>query len=502
MKILSAESIREIDAKTIEYKQILSYELMELAANAFFYYFIQKYNGLKRSIYIFCGTGNNGGDGLAVSRLMHEMGYNVKVFVLKISDSFSTDCELNLDRAKKAGVNTLIINSVKDIPSFGDNQIIIDAIFGTGLSRELSDLVKDVIININQNINSVVSIDVPSGLFLNKKTELAVKATETITFQIPKLALYLPDNASFVGQLSIVDIGLSAKAINDAMTDTYLINFENMLSELKPLLKFAHKGTFGHALIIGGSEGKIGAISLASRAALKSGCGLVSAFVPQCGLIPLQSYLPEAMVIQDAHQSHISSVSHNILPNAVAIGMGMGKHKETQEALHQFLQDNELPIIIDADALNILSENKDWLYSLKANTILTPHPLELSRLIGKWEDDFEKIRLTRSFALKYHIIVVLKGAHTLIVDSTDVYVNSSGTTALATAGSGDVLSGIIAGLLAQGYKPLIAAQLGVYIHGMTANVTASEINARSFIATDIIDNIGKVYNTMKYNDEN
>ena len=500
MKILSAESIREIDAKTIEYKQIFSYELMEKAANAFFYYFIEKYNGTKRSIIIFCGTGNNGGDGLAVARLLHEMGYKVQAFVVKNSKRFTPDCELNLERAKKTGLDTTMINSEKDIPTVEDNQIIIDAIFGTGLSRELSGLAKDVIVNINQSKATVVSIDIPSGLFLNEHTELAVRATETITFQIPKLALYLPDNASFVGQLSIVDIGLSAKAIADAVTDTYLLTFERMSSQLKPLPKFAHKGSFGHALIIGGSIGKIGSISLASSAALKSGCGLVTAFVPQCGLNPLQSYFPEAMVIQDSNQSHISSITYDIRPDAIAIGMGIGKHAETQKALQQFLQYNNTPLIVDADALNILSENKDWLTFLKPGTILTPHPLELSRLIGQWENDFEKIAMTRAFAKLYHIIVVVKGTHTLIIDSDQIYVNSSGTPALATAGSGDVLSGIIAGLLAQGYEPLIAAQLGVYIHGMTANVTAREINARSFIASDIIDNIGKVYNTMSFHD--
>ncbi|MFA7065530.1 MAG: NAD(P)H-hydrate dehydratase, partial [Dysgonamonadaceae bacterium] len=265
--------------------------------------------------------------------------------------------------------------------------------------------------------------------------------------------------------------------------------------------KFAHKGTQGHALIIGGSLGKIGAVSLASKAALKSGCGLVTAYVPECGLIPLQSNFPEAMVIQDHNPTHISSISFDIKPDAIAIGMGMGKHEETQQALQQFLHYNQTPLVVDADALNILSENSYWLSMLQSNTILTPHPGELSRLIGHWENGFQKIELTRAFAQKYQVIVVVKGAHTLIIDSTHIYVNSSGTPALATAGSGDVLSGILAGLLAQGYDPMEAAQVGVYIHGMTATITSDEINPRAFIAGDIIDNIGRAYNRLDFHEE-
>ena len=202
------------------------------------------------------------------------------------------------------------------------------------------------------------------------------------------------------------------------------------------------------------------------------------------------------MVVQDGNQSHLSSISYNIKPSAIAIGMGMGQHDETKQALHEFLQITSTPLVIDADALNILSDNYDWISYLQPNTILTPHPGELSRLIGDWDDDFHKIALTREFASKQSLIGVIKGANSLIIDSNNLYVKSSGTPALATACSGDVLSGIIAGLLAQDYEPIIAAQLGVYIHGMTANVTSGIINPRSFIATDIINNIGEVYDRM------
>ncbi|MDD4730259.1 MAG: NAD(P)H-hydrate dehydratase, partial [Dysgonamonadaceae bacterium] len=478
---------------------IASHELMEMAATAFFDYFAHRYNVKENSVALFCGTGNNGGDGVAVARLLHDVGYRVKVFLIEISSNYADDCALNIDRAQKKGVDITRVTSVNQTPDLGDVNVIIDAIFGTGLSRELNGLAKDVIERINKAQKTVVAIDVPSGLFMDKRTSLAVKASETVTFQIPKLPLFLPNNHQFVGKLSIVDIGLHTKAIDEAKTNMFYLTDVAMADKLKPLAKYAHKGTQGHALIIGGSLGKIGAISLASRAALKIGCGLVTAYIPQCGVVPLQSYFPEGMVIQDNNYSHISSISYDIEPNAVAIGMGMGKHTETKHALKEFLENvvsTISPIVIDADALNILAENKNWLSLLKPNTILTPHPGELERLIGKWEDDFEKIALTRAFAQKYNVIVIVKGAHTLIVNSTHLHVNSSGTPALSTAGSGDVLSGIIAGLLAQRYQPLVAAQLGVFIHGMTANVTSNEINPRTFIATDIIDNIGKVYNTM------
>ena len=496
MKILTSNAIRAVDAKTIEYNKIFSHQLMERAARAFFYHFASNYSSNENAVALFCGNGNNGGDGIAVARILHSVGYLVKLFIVETSSIYSDDCSLNIDWAKKAGVDITTIVSVDQIPSLDNINVVVDAIFGTGLSRPLSGLSKEVIERINSAQKTVISIDIPSGLFMDKPTTIAVEATETVTFQIPKLSLFLPDNSHFVGHLSIVDIGLDAKAIAEADTDMYYLTDAAMANKVKPLAKFAHKGTQGHALIIGGSLGKIGAITLASKAALKSGCGLITAFVPQCGMSVIQCSFPEAMVVQDENQSHLSSISYDIKPDAIAIGMGMGQHNETKRALDDFLHNTSTPMIIDADALNILSENPDWLQCLQPNTILTPHPKELSRLVGSWQDDFQKIALTREFAHKYNLIVVIKGAHSLIIDSDNLYVNSSGSPALATAGSGDVLSGIIAGLLAQGYEALLATQLGVYIHGMTANVASELINPRSFIATDIIENIGKVYDRM------
>lgn len=501
MKILSSKAIKEVDNKTIKNNEMLSQDLMENAAMEFFLHFINRDycdTSRKISIAIFSGVGNNGGDGAAVARLLHNSIFQVKLFVVQVSDNFSSDCSYNIDRAKNVGVNVEIITSVDEIPNLQNVDIVIDAIFGTGLSRPVIGLQKEVIETINSAQKTTISIDVPSGLFMDKQTDFAINATETVTFEIPKLSLFLPQNNQFVGDLSMIDIGLDQKAIAEMDTDKYFLTFNDLKNKLMPVARFVHKGTQGHTLIIGGSLGKIGSIVLSSKAALKSGCGLVTAYTPQCGVNILQSSFAEAMVVQDEGSAHISNICYDIKPSAIAIGMGMGQHVETGKALYHFLQKNRsVPMVIDADALNILSTNKEWMQNLTPNTILTPHPGELERLIGPWSDDFEKINLTQKLARKYNVIVVIKGAYTLIIDSSNLYVNSSGSEALATAGSGDVLSGIIAGLLAQGYAPLDAAQLGVYVHGLTTHESVSTINPRSFVATDIIENISSVYNLFE-----
>ncbi len=493
MKILSAEQIREVDAKTIAYEKISSLELMKRAANAFFDWFIEHYNDKSQPVIIISGVGNNGGDGLVVARLLAKSGFHVKVWVAEYNKKYSEDRAHNFRRAKVENIPQKIITSEKDIPDFSDSGIIIDAIFGTGLSRDVTGVTRKLIDRINESGKTVISIDVPSGLFLDKKTEFAVQASETVTFQIPKLALFLPGNHHFVGNVSVVSIGLNEQAIEEAVSSTFFINKKVIKSKLKPLSKFAHKGTQGHALIVGGSLGKSGAVCLASKAALKIGCGLVTAYVPKCATAIVPAVCPEAMVLEDVSENYITNISFDLMPDAVGIGVGFGKNSETTEALHHFLQHNHSPFVVDADGLNILSENKTWLELLPPKTILTPHPKELARLIGEWNDDFEKIEKVKKFSLNYNVIVLVKGAYTLVVDGEKIYVNSSGSPALATAGSGDVLTGIITGLLAQSYSPLDAACIGVFVHGFTAEISHKTIHPRSFVASDIIENIGNAY---------
>ena len=281
------------------------------------------------------------------------------------------------------------------------------------------------------------------------------------------------------------------------MTNPIYINQKEILKRYKQPDKHTHKGIQGHALIIGGSYGKIGAVSLCSKACLKTGCGLVTIFIPKCGYTILQTAISEVMVLTDIQEEKISNITFEITPQAIGIGPGLGQAVETQNALYQFLKTNKIPLVIDADALNIISKNKKMLALLQPKTIITPHPKELERLIGKWDSEEEKMSKTISFSKQYEIIVVMKGAPTHIIDSEIVYLNTTGNAALATAGTGDVLTGMISSLLAQSYEPVSAAILGVYLHGLTADIALPETGYQSFIASDVIANIGKAFLSLE-----
>ncbi len=275
--------------------------------------------------------------------------------------------------------------------------------------------------------------------------------------------------------------------------DPILISSEEIITRYKPISINTHKGLQGHALIIGGSYGKIGAISLASRAALKTGCGLVSVFIPRCGYVPLQSANPEVMVLTDENENCISNIDFPFSPNAIGIGPGMGLDYNTQRAFQHFLKGNDIPLVVDADAINGLAHNPASLYYLKTKTILTPHAKEFERLVGTWNTDEEKINKAFEFSQKFDLILVLKGAPTLIIDGEHLYENTSGNPALATAGSGDVLTGIITSLLAQSYAAVDAAIIGVYLHGLCADLKDRNSSTQSFIASDIIDKLGAAF---------
>jgi hydroxyethylthiazole kinase-like uncharacterized protein yjeF len=275
------------------------------------------------------------------------------------------------------------------------------------------------------------------------------------------------------------------------------IDRNEILKRYKPIAENTHKGIQGHALLIGGSYGKIGAMCLSSKAALKAGCGLVTAFIPKCGYEILQIANPEVMVITDDHEKHLSEIDFDLKPNAVGVGPGMGQERATQKAFHDFLSNTNVPLVIDADALNILSQNPSWMTLVPSKTILTPHPKELERLIGKWLTEEEKFQKTIAFSVMNKVIIVMKGAPTYIIDGEIVYLNTTGNAALATAGSGDVLTGILTSLLAQAYKPCDAAILGVYLHGLTADIALPETGYQSFIASSIIEYLGKAYLSLE-----
>lgn len=281
------------------------------------------------------------------------------------------------------------------------------------------------------------------------------------------------------------------------MKSTIPINKSEILKRYKPIKADTHKGIQGHALLVGGSYGKIGAMTLSSKACLKTGCGLVTVFIPRCGYKIVQTANPEVMVLTDISVKYITKIVFDFVPKAIGIGPGIGQDIETHTALHRFVKTNEIPLVIDADALNILSQNKQWLTFLPEKTIFTPHQKELERLIGTWDSDVEKIEKTITFSKQNNLIMVLKGAPTKIIDSDTIYENTTGNAALATAGTGDVLTGMITSLLAQSYEPIDAAILGVYLHGLTADIALPETGYQAFIASDCIEHIGKAYLSLE-----
>lgn len=498
MKILSAEQTRNVDKYTIEHEPIPSIDLMERAAHAFTDWFISHFSP-KYKVAIVCGAGNNGGDGLAVARMLLEKKYQVETFAIKKSDEASIDFKINEKRLKETK-SIREITGDKDIPSFEEFDVIIDAIFGSGLSRKVEGLHADVVETINKSCKTVVSIDIPSGLFADHHTfpGAVVEAHHTVSFQLPKLAFFFPENAEYVGQWHILDIGLMAEAIDQQKSHYHMLTSAMIGTLLKPRRKFAHKGDHGKALIMSGSYGKMGAAVLCARAALRTGIGLLTMYIPTCGYDIIQSTVPEAMVIPDEGDHFLTSYTDLENYDAVGVGPGIGKEQETVYSLMQSIQTYGKPMVIDADGLNIISEHREMLEILPGNTIITPHPKEFERLVGSWSDDFEKTELQKALAKEHDIIVILKGAHTAVaLPSGDVFFNSTGNPGMATGGSGDVLTGIVTSLLGQGYAPEEAAKVGVFLHGLAADIAAEVIGEIGMVAADITDFIPEAYQQFK-----
>lgn len=504
MKIVSAEQQYNADKITIEKEQITSLELMERAGGQIFEWLDSRLEGVPVPVHIFCGIGDNGGDGMVVGRLLIEHGYNVVIYVVNYSDKRSENFLYNYDRIKKVTKNwPIIIKREAHFPKITSEDVVIDAIFGIGLSRSPEGWVKKLITYLNETEAFKLSIDIPSGLFANKALEdeeAVFLANHTLTFQAPKLAFFLPKTAPFVRDFEVLDIGLDSDFLDDLKPLAHLITLFEAKNLYKYRDKYAHKGTFGHALIVGGSYGKIGAAVLASKAAFKIGAGLVTAFVPKCGYNILQTTIPEAMVATDKEDEIITNIAIDFEPTAIGIGMGIGKNKATAEALTKLFKTQNAPMVIDADALNILAENKEVLKLLPKSSILTPHPGELKRLIGAWKDDYEKLEKVKKFSKKNEAVVIIKGAFTTIVYMDNLYINSTGNPGMATGGSGDALTGAITGLLCQGYNILQASLFGVYLHGLAGDNAANVIGYEALMASDIIDNLGKAYMELFTND--
>lgn len=497
MKLFSKEQIYKGDKITATKQKITSTELMERAGIQIFNWFHYRLQGEQVPIHVFCGIGNNGGDGLVVARHLITHGYNVKTYVVNCSDKRSKDFLVNYDRIKETTKKwPEMLNCNDDFPVIGTEDIIVDAVFGIGLNRPADDWVKGLFQHFKASKAFTLAIDMPSGLYADKvpKDENGVVwANYTLSFASPKLVFFLPDTAKFTQQWEILDIGLDPEYLASTETEAELLGKNEMLQLYKPREKFSHKGDFGHTLIIGGSYGKMGAVTLSSKAALTSGAGLVTAFVPKCGYQVLQTAFPEAMVITDKDELIISDIEFTIEPSAIGIGMGLGLDDQSISAFGKFLKKNKTPIVIDADGINMLSQQNDLLKLLAKTTILTPHPKELERLIGKWKDDFDKLKKAKAFSKEHNIIIVIKGSNTITVAQEKLYINSTGNPGLATAGTGDVLTGIVTGLLSQGYDPLVATVFGIYLHGKSADIAVEDYGYQSLTASHVIDYLGKAY---------
>lgn len=499
MKILPVEMIRKADAFTIEHEPITDIDLMERAAAECFYWIIANIPA-DRPVKVFCGAGNNGGDGFAIARMLADKGYNTEVFLAGDPEKLSPSCRINMNRMPGARYRVLVGGD--HLPIIAAADVVIDAIFGSGLTRMPEGIQAAVIRHINESKALVISIDMPSGLFCDitirdQKELVVIEADHTLTFSPPKLALFFPENGPFAGDWHLLEIGLMKDFLDSVRVSNYYLTGAICQAILRRRNKFAHKGSFGHALLLCGSRGKMGAAVLAAHACLRSGPGLVTIHLPGEGKIILQTTIPEAMLSVDDAEDIISSVPDLAVYSAIAIGPGIGQQEQTARALKLLIQNTPVPLVLDADAINILAENKTWLGFLRPGCIFTPHPKEFERLTGRSSNDFEQNRIQRDFSVKYKAYVVLKGAHTAITTPTgDCYFNSTGNPGMATGGSGDVLTGIIAGIMAQGYSGLESALLGVYLHGLAGDIALTTSGFESLIAGDIINNLGKAFQSL------
>ncbi|MBO4573805.1 MAG: NAD(P)H-hydrate dehydratase [Bacteroidales bacterium] len=493
MKIPNIQSARAADAYTIENEPISSVDLMERAAMQIYFWLMKKLKTKESSIKIFCGMGNNGGDGLVLARLLASQDIYAQVYIVHVSDNFSHDCEVNYERLKAIPeIPVYGVFSTDDFPKIDDSDIVIDALFGSGLSRPLEGLAAEMVNHLNDNQAIRIAIDIASGLNGDSINNGGVifRPDYTLSMQFPKMAFLYPENEPFVGKWEVLDIKIHPDYIENIET----ANFYTTADVIKPLLhkrgKHSHKGTYGHALLIAGSTGKTGAALLASEACMRSGVGLLTTHLPGSAMLPLQVYLPEAMISPDKSDNNFSEVPDLQPYNAVGVGPGLGKAEETANALKHLIQEVKVPMVLDADALNIISENKTWLSFLPERTIITPHPKEFERLFGKTDNSAMRLELQREMSVKNNIIIVLKGANTAITfPGGSCFFNSTGNPGMATAGSGDVLTGIILSLLAQRYTPEEAAIIGVFMHGRAGDKVAAEKGMEAMIAGDVVETL-------------
>jgi hydroxyethylthiazole kinase-like uncharacterized protein yjeF len=494
VKIFSAEQIKNWDSFTIKNEPVASIDLMERAAKACTDWIIGKFSKTT-SFKIFCGKGNNGSDGLAIARHLIESNFSVFVYIVESNSAGSEDFTINLQRLKEISSAIYFLESPEGFPEIKKDDIIIDSLFGTGLNKKPSGIFKKLILHLNNSGAQIISTDIPSGLYtdINSNGNAIIHARYTLSFQQQKLAFLLPENEPFFGEVVILDIGLSQEYYNNEKSIFELIDRNTIEKIYVPRKPFANKGDYGYACLVAGSYGMMGAAVLSAKACLRSGAGKLTCYICKEGYVIMQTAIPEAMCKMFGI-TFIKDIENLKNFDALGIGPGIGRHLSHKQLLQKVFKNSKNPIVIDADALNVLSSYPALYKSIPPNSIITPHPKEFERLFGKLGNDFERINMALQKARELSIYIVLKGHRTLIATPDGKgYFNSTGNAGMATAGAGDVLTGILTGLLAQKYNSLDTCILGVYLHGLAGDLAASKLSKEAMIASDIIDNLGDAF---------
>ncbi|HEX2682604.1 MAG TPA: NAD(P)H-hydrate dehydratase [Ferruginibacter sp.] len=494
MKIFSAAQIRKWDECTIANEPVSSIDLMERAASACCKWLIGKNFG-HLHFRIFCGKGNNGGDGLAIARMLAEYHCRVTVYILEFGNIGTKDFQLNLERLHLVSTDIHFIQSADFFPVLDENDLVIDAMLGSGLNKPLEGIIAALADHINRAAAEIISIDLPTGLFADRSSagNTIISATHILTFQNQKLAFLLAENETHCGEVHLLNIGLDPLFEKNEPAGFELVDQTLIKSMYKPRSKFAHKGIYGHAALVCGSKGMMGAAVLSSLACLRSGAGKLTSIIPACGYEILQTSVPEAMCIIDGEETIVSAPGIEKF-DAIGIGPGIGMSFSHKDLLSNIFARTNKPLVIDADALNCIAANKSLLKAIPPLSVITPHPKEFERLFGSSANDMERLDMALQRSKELNIYIVVKGHYSFIASPSGIgYFNSTGNAGMATAGSGDVLTGLITGLLANGYEPLNAALLGVYLHGSAGDHAAELYSKEAMIAGDIIGHLGDAF---------
>ena len=501
MKVLNAEQLRRADRFTMEHEPIGSLDLMERAGRRCAERIRAAYGPEHPTIFL-CGTGNNGGDGLVIARYLHDYFSDCKVFIVRYSDKETENFAINLKRLTDTiSIDIQDIRTENDFPTFTPETLVTDAVFGAGLNRPVRGFTARLFDQINDSGAIVAAIDIPSGMYAEKNAEnerAVLRADRTFTIGAPKLSLLYDDNYPRIGDWELIDINIPSFFLENIKTDNYMLTPDLARRILRKRKKTDHKGVYGHALLCVGSYGKMGAAVLSSKACLRSGAGLLTVHSPRCGYEIMQQTVPEAMVSADNAERLLSDFGLPEAYHAIGIGPGIGTAPYTGSALENLLENCNRPLILDADALNLIAAKSSRLQKIPADSILTPHPKEFARLTGRNLHGTARHRLQSEMSKEYGIYIILKGAHSCVTfpDGRSFF-NTAGNPGMATAGSGDVLTGILTALGAQGYSADETCLLGMFLQGVAGDIAADRTAQEALTAGDIIKNLGRAFKAIK-----